>query len=140
MARILAIFLVLILAGCVTTSTKVLRKISLGMSKDEVVATIGEPRVVRGSIKNKFSQVVEVWEYELSKRKAGAFWGDSVATVCTFGIWGPVAAQNSENAIVNYWLYFYDGKLAQWGQAGDWRKEADRIYEVNFDTSTKLTQ
>ena len=27
---------------------------------------------------------------------------------------------------------FVDDKLVQWGEAGDWQKEADRIYELRF--------
>lgn len=31
--------------------------------------------------------------------------------------------------IERYWLYFWNDKLSQWGRPGDWKKEADRIYE-----------
>ena len=39
-----------------------------------------------------------------------------------------------------YCLYFADGRVAQWGEAGDWRREADRIYEFRFGTAGGLTQ
>lgn len=40
-----------------------------------------------------------------------------------------------------YWLYFHDDKLVQWGEAGDWRKESDRIYEYRFGSAgTQITQ
>jgi hypothetical protein len=35
-------------------------------------------------------------------------------------------------APAKYWMYFYDGKLVQWGEAGDWQREADQIYEMRF--------
>jgi hypothetical protein len=31
-----------------------------------------------------------------------------------------------------YWLYFYDDILEHWGRPGDWRREADKIYEVRM--------
>jgi hypothetical protein len=49
-------------------------------------------------------------------------------TVITLGV-GAVAFRGERR---DFWLYFHDGKLVQWGQAGDWRKEADRIYEYRF--------
>jgi hypothetical protein len=49
-----------------------------------------------------------VWEYRLRK-------GDPVMWHWT-----------------SYWLFFHDGSLVQWGEAGDWQEEADRIYEVRF--------
>jgi hypothetical protein len=134
------VLLCLGLGGCATTSTRNLSKISLDMKKDEVIQRLGEPTVVRGAMKNKFNQTVEIWEYKLSKSQAGKFWGDLGISVATFGIWAPVAYQDNQNNITNYWLYFYDGKLTQWGQAGDWKKEADRIYEINFAAGEKVTQ
>jgi hypothetical protein len=41
---------------------------------------------------------------------------------------------------VPYWFYFVDGRLAQWGEAGDWRREADRIYEIRFGAANQLTR
>jgi hypothetical protein len=32
-----------------------------------------------------------------------------------------------------YWLYFWNDSLNQWGRPGDWEKEADRIYEIRLD-------
>lgn len=130
----------IMVAGCVTASTRNLSKISLDMTKEQVIEQMGQPTVVRGAIKNKFNQAVEVWEYKLSKAQAGKFWGNLGASVATFGIWAPAAVVSHEADITNYWLYFYDGKLVQWGQAGDWKREADRIYEVNFATGEKITQ
>ena len=56
----------------------------------------------------------------------------------TFGLMAPVLAMPGEEK--PYWLYFADGRLAQWGQASDWRREADRIYELRFGTAGGLTQ
>jgi hypothetical protein len=140
MKKIIVLLLCLGLSGCMTTSTRKLREISLDLTKDEVVKRLGEPTAVRGAIRNKYNQNIEVWEYRLSKSQAGKFWGDVGASILTFGIWGIQAYEDSQSNITNYWLYFYDGRLVQWGQAGDWKREADRIYEINFDTGTKLTQ
>jgi hypothetical protein len=116
--------------GCSTTkSTKRLSRISLDMTKDEVRDSMGEPTVVRGSLKNKHGETIEVWEYKLSvPPTAGKRVGDGFATVVTLGAW--LAVNEGETGY--YWLYFSDGVLAQWGKAGDWEKEADRIYDVRF--------
>lgn len=140
MKKILVLLLCLGLVGCASVQhTKKLRQISLGMSKDEVMEELGEPSVVRGAITNKFNQTVEVWEYRMDKGKTGKRVGAEVtATLVTFGILAPVLFSSGE--IQDYWLYFYDNKLVQWGQAGDWKAEADRIYEFNFNPSEKLTR
>jgi hypothetical protein len=95
----------LILTSCGTS--KKLNNLSVGMTTEQVKKTVGTNYVLRGSIINKFDQKVEVWEYKLSQP-------------------GYVSLKNY------YWLYIVDGKLSQWGQAGDWSREADRIYEIRF--------
>ncbi|MCI0690383.1 hypothetical protein L0337_00080 [candidate division KSB1 bacterium] len=85
-------------------------KLNLEMRKSEVISAIGKPTAVRGALTNKYSQVIEVWEYAMYKTDDDA--------------------QSGRPTL--YWLYFYDGKLVQWGEAGDWRSEADRIYEIRF--------
>jgi len=102
---VLCIFLVV---GCATTGK--LMKLNLQMTKPEIISAIGNPTAARGSMTNKYGQVIEIWEYALYKTDDDAFFGRP-----TF-----------------YWLYFYDGKLVQWGEAGDWQREADRIYEMRF--------
>lgn len=100
--------LLLLLCGCATTrSSTILIKLNLGMSKQEVIKTIGEPDVARGSIRNKYDQLIEVWQYSLLEPKYNYLTTD-------------------------FWLYFYDNRLVQWGQAGDWGREADKIYEYRF--------
>ena len=90
---------------------------------------MGEPTVVRGSLKNKHGEVIEVWEYKLAvPTSAGQKVGKGFATAVTLGTW--LAVDEGETGY--YWLYFADGTLAQWGKAGDWKQEADRIYEYRF--------
>ena len=96
-------------AGCATTGK--LMNLELQQSKQEVMTAMGKPTAARGSMTNKYGQVIEVWEYALYKTSDDAFYGNP-----TF-----------------YWLYFYNGKLVQWGEAGDWKREADRIYEIRFE-------
>jgi len=85
-----------------------LHAISVNMSKDTVLQKMGKPYNVIGSKKYK-EGIVEVWEYrryEMSKTTT----------------YDPLLDQ--------YWLYFWDGQLEQWGRPGDWEKEADRIWEI----------
>lgn len=100
-----------LLFSCGTTSS-VLEDISLKMTKKEVKDELGSPDAVRGSIINKYKQTIEVWEYRLYRYK-GAIPGVSPYYDL-------------------YWLYFADGILVQWGQAGDWQREADKIYEIRY--------
>ena len=123
-------------ANCVTGAHN-LKKVSLGMNKNQVETQLGEPTVVRGAIMNKYGQVIEVWEYRLAMPtddSAGEIIGKSTLTLITLGM-GAVAFKGKRK---DYWLYFYDNKLVQWGQAGDWKKEADRIYEFNFNPQPTL--
>jgi len=132
---LLALFLVI---GC-TPSTKRLQTIKLGMKKQEVTKKIGNPTVVRGAITNKHGQNIEVWEYRLNKGKTpNQKQKDVVLTVVTLGLGAPALFTGGEHQ--DYWLYFFDDKLVQWGQAGDWKREADRIYEINFNTNQQVTK
>lgn len=118
---------------------EVLEKISLGMTKEEVVGEMGPPNVVRGAITNKYDQTVEVWQYTLalpSEDSAGEVVGKSALTCITLG----VGAATFKPPKRKYWLYFVDDSLVQWGEAGDWRAEADRIYEMRFETEPRLTE
>jgi hypothetical protein len=94
-----------LIAGCATTSQFI--RLQIGMTKNQVIEAIGEPDLARGSLQNKYGQLVEVWEYD--RLVSNWAWDRKLM-----------------------WVYLHDGKLVQWGQAGDWRREADRIYEMRF--------
>jgi hypothetical protein len=101
----LVLIVCLVLIGCATTSQFV--KLELGMTKSQVLDTIGDPDIARGSIHNKYGQLIEVWEY--NRLVSNWSWEKK-----------------------RMWVYFCDGHLAQWGEAGDWAQEADRIYEIRY--------
>ena len=85
-----------------------LHLLTLGDSKEQVVKTLGQPVNIIGS--KKFEKgIVEVWAYE---KWHASFGPDSIEE--------------------EYWFYFLNGKLEQWGRPGDWGKEADRIYEIRY--------
>lgn len=131
------LILLLLQVGCVK-STNSLRQISLGIDKQQVEERLGEPSVARGAILNKYGQTIEVWEYVLalpSDDSAGDVVAKSILTVGTLGM----AAGTFKTKRENYWLYFNNGQLVQWGKAGDWKKEADRIYEIRFGSQNVLT-
>ena len=109
------LLLVILLVGCATPA-KHMTRISLGMSKEQVVQNLGNPTVARGAIRNKFDQTVEVWEYRLALPKT---------------VW-------SQRDMKDYWLYFVEDKLVRWGEAGDWDREASQIYEFQFNPSPQL--
>jgi len=79
--------------------------ISLGDNKKNVKEKLGEPVNIIGS--KQFEEgFIEVWSYEKWDARMG---------------WDVLSQE--------YWLYFLDDDLAQWGRPGDWRREADSIYE-----------
>ena len=86
---------------------KRMNNLSLGMSKEQVQASVGDNYIIRGAIVNRYNQSVEVWEYDVRKRRS---------------------LTESER----YWLYIVDGKLVQWSRAGNWATEAARINETQF--------
>jgi hypothetical protein len=91
---------------------KKMNNLSLGMTKEEVKSAVGDNFIIRGGVVNKFNQSVEVWEYEVRKRR-------------------------SITDAERYWLYMVDGKLVQWGKAGsNWANEAVRLNDVQFPTAT----
>jgi hypothetical protein len=123
-------------SGC-TQSSNCMEKISLGYSKEEVKKAIGSPRVIRGAIQNQDGQIIEVWEYRLAMPKeAGQVVGESCLTVITLGA-SLAIDETSDHRL--YWLYFVDGKLAKWGEAGDWQTESKNLYEIRFTQGNKLT-
>lgn len=131
--QLIAVLSLVLLAGCKSDSvpSQRLETISLGMTRQEVVTRLGSPRVVRGSVQNKFGQVIEVFEYRFTMPVddgSGMKVSKRVFTVATVGLGALVLDGESRE----YWLYFHDGKLVQWGEAGDWNREADRIYQFKF--------
>lgn len=83
--------------------------IKIGMKKEDVLQEMSSPGVMRGSIINKFGQVIDVREYEVSVFRP------FIGTQIDF-----------------YWLYFCNDKLVQWGKAGDWAEAQRIVYDINF--------
>ena len=123
------------LTSCATSSKK-LARVSLGMTKSEVVNHLGDPQMIRGSIKNKFNQVVEVWQYRVAlPDDGGEIARKSALTLVTFGIGAYSFADKDKE---NYWFYFHNNELVRWGVAWDWEREADKIIDINFNQGPKL--
>ncbi len=138
MRTICILLLIILLVGCSpSSSSKRMQKISLGDNKEHVVNTLGNPRVVRGAIRNKYGQNIEVWEYRLdlpSDDSAGEVVGKGMATVITFGMGAALFRPEKRD----YWLYFLDDELVKWGQAGDWQTESKNLYEIRFSSEHNL--
>lgn len=135
----LPISLLISLSSCAHyASEKNFDTIELNMDKQTVIKSMSAKGVARGSIINKFGQVIEVREYEVEKDKSGKRIGAEIAfTVLTFGFGAPVLL--SEGEVATYWLYFCDGKLVQWGKAGDWAEAQRMVYDINFKVYSDKT-
>jgi len=125
----------LFLSGCAhTIKRKSLMTISIGMTKEQIIKKLGDPSIFRGSMVNKFSQTIEVFEYDVDRGKSGnQITAETIITISTLGLGAPIFL--SKGQIETLWFYFYDNKLVQWGKAGDWQAQATAIYEVRFGPS-----
>src|SRR5580658_9695882 len=117
MRKICALCVALIVfSGCSSTSietrNKQLAKIQLGMSKTEVLAIMPDG-VARGA-KSYPNGSVEVLEYDAEDYAPFHVGADP---------WSGMIGQKT-------WLYFYNGKLVQWGNPGDWPRDPDKIIEL----------
>ena len=108
-AIVISMICAMLIFGCATTGK--LMKLRLNMTKSEVIKAMGKPTTSRGSMTNKYGQVIEVWEYRTYNGYLASF---------------------HEGQYSYFWLFFSDDELVRWGKAGDWKATADRIYEVRF--------
>ena len=131
--RIITIFVISVYASSCSKNYITdyqLERIEIGMKKNDVLKRLGHG-LRRGSVKNKFNQVVEVWEYKNQERPSP----DDIAaqiflTVCTLGLFLPLIGTGGETN--KYWVYFVDGEMVRWGQSGDWAEAQKVIYDLNF--------
>jgi hypothetical protein len=130
----------LALSGCATVRTeKAFDRASTGMSKAEVIKKVGRPAIVRGIIKNKNCETVEVWEYKVGKGKDfEQVATETVFTVMSAGAGAPLLISAAETD--RCWVYFVDGKFAGWSRAGDWARDTDKICEMRFRPEETFSQ
>ena len=99
MKRICALCLVslLLFAGCVTSSEK-LSEVSLGMTKTEVIAVLGQPKSVSARMGG-----IEILRYQLSGRDA------------------PLLTPNRIEFADGYTVQLIDGKVVAYGRDDEFR-------------------
>ena len=111
------IFLIILLLGCAYPYGRMnyeplpMENLSLGMSKIQVKEALGRPPSSVIGSRFEGDHLVEVWHYMQAY----------------FNWYG-----GADHIQYQYYLYFLDDKLVQWGRPGDWESEADRILEVRF--------
>jgi hypothetical protein len=123
----------LFLSGCAEyLEKKDLDVLTINMPREDVISRLKIAGMARGSIVNKFGQVIEVREYQLDNGRDAADVGvDVVLAICTLGITLP-ASLTAHGHIDTYWLYFCEGRLVQWGKAGDWDQTQKSVYEIRY--------
>lgn len=87
-----------LMAGCSTPSSHV-HRLRLNMTPEEVLKAMGRPFTVRAAKTYEGGEVAEVWEY-----MPPLF---SMALIM-------------DRYDKNYWLFFENGQLVQWGEPGDY--------------------
>jgi hypothetical protein len=83
------------------------------MSKSEIRDLLGPPEAIRGPIKNKYDQHIDIWEYRLTELKKYKCTIVSTSTC--------------------YWLYFYNNRLVLWDEKENLLEEAvERINQLGY--------
>jgi hypothetical protein len=116
-----------------------LRKVKIGMTKEKLIEEIGEPSVYRGSMVNKFHQIIDVFEYwvdfgpEYTKLAAHGFLSGLCFSLCMplYFLVAPLCCL-IESRLDQYWMFFFNNKLAKWCKAGDWETAQHSIQEIRF--------
>lgn len=132
--RILSLIACLFLLSACQKRVKAekLHSLKLGMSKEQVIANLGEPTMYRGSMKNNYDQVVDLYEYMVDP----GFTSDDMALfvlgcIYTVGLLAPFYPL-MHGTLQAYWMYFYNNNLVQWCKAGDWDTAQHSIQEIRF--------
>lgn len=120
--RPVALFFALVLAsGCGIYTPLARHKdnlayLEIGMTKLDVTSVLGKPDEVRGATVNRRGLTVTVWHYELYPDYTAA--KNFGVGFCLLGIpWFVPRRADADD----YYLYFVEGTLRQWGHGGDWQ-------------------
>lgn len=107
MKRVFTFLLVIavgfLVAGCASPAKRV-KLLKLGMSPDEVREQMGDPYTVRAAKIYENGEWTQIWEYQ-----------------------APPFSVNPKN----FWMYFENGKLVQWGEPGDFTGSAEQVQEYS---------
>lgn len=98
---LLIVLVVAFVTGCASTPTKV-KKLELGMTPEQVKKKAGEPYAIRAAKVYEDGHTEEVWEY-----------------VARFALYPK-----------DYWVFFENGKVVQWGEPGDFSGMTTKSGEV----------
>lgn len=85
------------MVGCKTPADHI-KNIRLGMTSDEVRDEMGDPYTIRACKVYENGETAEVWEYVAPVFSVAAF---------------------TDKYDKNYWVFFENGKVVQWGEPGD---------------------
>jgi len=140
--NILAVLVIscLIMSGCATIrSAKEFESASIGMSKADIIKKVGRPAIVRGMLKNKDGEAVEVWEYKAGKGKdLQQVSTEIVFTVMSAGSGAPLLISAAQTD--RYWVYFINCAYAGWSHAGDWARDQDKLYDMQYRPQTSISK
>ncbi len=89
---------------------------------------MGGPTLIKGIVKNRYAEVVEVLEYSLTEEEIEKQLSRDL--LVNFGLMPP--SITPEKKTQNYWLYFVNDELVKLGEVTNWKKEAKKIYNVRF--------
>ncbi len=115
------------LAGCVS-NTKKLNRVALGMTKQEVVQSLGNPDSIRAS------KGIEYMVYGLRTVDAGECVGWSIVSL---GILAPAACSGFKD---DYFVQLKQGKVTAYGKVGDFDSIQDPESTININQTIKTVE
>jgi outer membrane protein assembly factor BamE (lipoprotein component of BamABCDE complex) len=89
--------------GCASPAKRI-RRVKLGMSPDEVRDQMGDPYTIRAAKIYENGNWTQIWEYQ---------------------------AAPFELNPKNFWIYFENGKVVQWGEPGDFAGKSGDVVPVS---------
>ena len=104
-----ALFATLLLSACATTHVR-LENLSIGMTKEEVIKSIGRPNNVRTSFVDSKPpyETKELWEYVQYQYPDGFGYRDI------------------------FYIAFHSNHLVKWGRPSDFQSQPNEINEIRF--------
>jgi len=107
---VFALLLAGVMAGCNTPARRI-KKVTLGMTPDQVRKVMGDPYTIRAAKVYENGEWTQVWEYL-----------------------PPPLTINPKT----FWIHFENGKVVQWGEPGDFTGKAGQNVPVSEYSEQKV--
>jgi hypothetical protein len=120
-----------LVTGCSTSTVQNLNSVSVGMSKAEVIQTMGTPEETRAA------EGTEYLIYKLRRApSSGTQTGCATAGLFTYGL-AYLVAESCRYQDNDYFVQLNDGKVTAYGKIGDFNSTAKPEATINVNQNIK---